>query len=484
MGETNHEGRTWPFGHGGHENQNPRLNPRNGASDGGWEGDNGGNQNHNGGNTETTATYRPAPNAQQTANPTANGPNTTQRQQTNYPTQAPAPGQPTYAQGDNGGQRTQPTQPDRGQPAHTTISDSTRSMTVVLGETTFATRYTDYDTLAIDTHAPTFSSGPLPTSGAGSYNNNNNNNNNNNLNSASNNQQGGSANGTTNYQSADLDGGLGGGTIAGIIVGVVLVLVVSLVALFFHRKRKLARRGNNSPYGKHHPEEASSSLLDNGLAATVGAGAAAVGARSGGGHGHGQAGDASSTVRNTSAAQQQPPSMQETNNNNSQYLVPASSSSSRSAAWTAPRSAPPPPPSSSHSSNFSLSMITPPPTHISSAFAPGAVSPISTVSPAVMGPPSPLLSDEEKEIGTLGRRPSVESASTFSVNSAMMTASQINWPMPPSVASTSSPSVPLTKTPSRPVPVPAPHYVDFEEQGRTVVRINRESLTEGIGRAR
>ncbi|KAK3486834.1 uncharacterized protein B0T23DRAFT_234498 [Neurospora hispaniola] len=479
MGAKSHEGRTWPFGHGGHGNQNPRLNPRNGASDGGWEGDNGGNQDHNGGNTWTTATNRPAPTAQQTANPTANGPNTTQRQQTNYPTQAPIPGQPTYAQGDNGGQRTQPTQPDRGQPAHTTVSDSTRSMTVVLGETTFATRYTDYDTLAIDTHAPTFSSGPLPTSGAGSYNNNNN------LNSASNNQQGGSANGTTNYQSADLDGGLGGGTIAGIIVGVVLVLVISLVALFFHRKRKLARRGNNSPYGKHHPEEASSSLLDNGLAATVGAGAAAVEARSGGGHGHEQAGDASSTVRNTpSASQQQPPSMQQTNNN-SQYLVPASSSSSsRTAPYTAPRPAPPPPPSSSHSSNFSLSMITPPPTHISSAFAPGAVSPISTVSPAVMGPPSPLLSDEEKEIGTLGRRPSVESISTFSVHSAMMTASQINWPMPPSVASTSSPSVPLTKTPSRPVPVPAPHYVDFEEQGRTVVRINRESLTGGIGKAR
>lgn len=42
--------------------------------------------------------------------------------------------------------------------------------------------------------------------------------------------------------------------------------------------------------------------------------------------------------------------------------------------------------------------------------------------------------------------------------------------------------MPLTATPSagsRAPPVPSPHYVDFEEQGRTVVRINRESLGGG-----
>lgn len=156
-------GRNWPFGHGGHEghgNQNPRLNQRSEGSNGGSEGD-----------TGTTA--KPAPTAKPTANPTANSPGTTQRQTI----------------------------------VHTSILDLSPSVTVVLGETTFATHYTDFDTLAIDTQAITFSSGPQPTSGAGGSNN---------LNSGSiNMNQNGGANGTANKQGSD--GGLGGGAIAGII---------------------------------------------------------------------------------------------------------------------------------------------------------------------------------------------------------------------------------------------------------------------------
>lgn len=486
MGEKKYEGRNWSFGYGGYEgyeNQNPKLNQRNeGSSDG--SGENGGWLDHSGGNTwgNSGTTTRPASNGHLTANAPANSPWTTQGQ-TNYPTQAPAPGQATNTQGDDGGgTRTLPTQPDRGHSVHTglhtSILGSPASVTIIIdSKTTFATQYTGGDTLAVDTQAFTFSSGPQPTSGAGGFNN---------FNSGANNQ-GMGANGAANSQNTH--GGLGGGAIAGIIVGVVLLLVISLVALFF-RKRKNSRL-DNSPYGKHHQEETRSSLLDTGLAASAAAGAAAVGARAGyGGHGAADTSPTAALHNNIPAQPAQQPLMQETNNNNNpQYLVQAGSH------HMAPRPAPSPPSSapqqSNHSANpsrgnrMSVSIISPPATHISSALTPGTVSPISPVSPAVLAPPSPPSPDHgENGGGGLGRRSSIGSVSTLSIHSAMMTASQLNWPMPPSVASTSSPSVPLTATPSgsaKPPQVPSPHYLDFEEQGRTVVRINRESLGSGGG---
>lgn len=209
VGEKKHEGRNWPFGYGGHEgygNQNPKLNPRHGEPSDDWE-ENGGGLGHGGGNTggDSGTTTNRASNGQPTANPPANSPWATQGQ-TNYPTQAPAPGQATNTQGDNGG----PTQPDRGHPVqtglHTSILGSPASVTIVIdSKTTFATQYTGGDTLALDTQAFTFSAGPQPTSGTGGSNN---------FNSGANNQ-GVGANGAANSQ--DSNGGLGGGAIAGII---------------------------------------------------------------------------------------------------------------------------------------------------------------------------------------------------------------------------------------------------------------------------
>ncbi|KAK1781433.1 hypothetical protein QBC45DRAFT_57355 [Copromyces sp. CBS 386.78] len=460
MGEEYHQGRNWPFGHG---NQNPRLNPRGASSpsDGGSDAD----------GADITA-------AQPTA--TANSPAIIQTQ-TNKPTEAPAQEQPT-----NSGTLST-------LPLHTSILDSPASVTVVLGnpdgaeQTTFATQYNGGDTLAIDTQALTFSSGPLPTSGAGASND---------LGSGSSSKTGGST-GAANTQASN--GGLGAGAIAGIIVGVVLLLVLSLVILFF-RQRRNSRR-NNSPYGKPIQEETRSSLLDTGLAASVAAGAAAVGGAT---SRHGPS-DSSSTA----ALRSTPPQAQQ------QQQQPLMHQRHNSELHTAPRPAPPPPTAnaskSNHSTNMnmntsrsrlSVSIISagpPPPTHISSAFTPTAVSPISPVSPPAViarppSPPSPL--DGGGGGGSLGlglglggRTNSIGSVSTLSIHSTMMSASQLNWPMPPSVASTSSPCVPLTAaTPSasargRPA-APSPHYVDFEEQGRTVVRINRESLRGGgIGSA-
>ncbi|KAK3954415.1 hypothetical protein QBC32DRAFT_232396 [Pseudoneurospora amorphoporcata] len=460
-----------------HGNQNPRLNPRAGSSP-------------SDGDSDADDTI--APTAEPTANPTANSPAITQGQ-TNKPTQASAQEQPT-----NSG--TLSTLPHEGPIVHTnlhtSILHSPASVTVVLGnpdgaeQTTFATQYNGGDTLAIDTQALTFSSGPLPTSAAGASNN---------LGSGSSSKNGGST-GAANTQASN--GGLGAGAIAGIIVGVVLLLVISLVILFF-RKRRNSRR-NNSPYGKPIQEETRSSLPDTGLAASVAPGAATVGGTT---SRHGPS-DSSSTaaLRSTppqaqqQQQQQQQPLMHQ--RHNSEFGLPTGSS------HTAPRPAPPPPTASksNHSTNtnpirsrLSVSIISgpPPPTHISSAFAPTAVSPISPVSPAaVIGRPpcSPPPQDGGSGglglgLGLGGRTNSIGSVSTLSIHSTMMSASQLNWPMPPSVASTSSPCVPLTATPSasargRPA-APSPHYVDFEEQGRTVVRINRESLSGGgIGSAR